>query len=69
MQNFAPGIFAVLIPSSSGLQIGAGDAAYPLDNKEKAIAQWAYDNGQPAGRGTDNLPAGKGIIFLSRLTG
>jgi len=63
MQNFAPGIFAVLIPSSSGLQIGAGDAAYPLDNKEKAIAQWAYDNGQPAGRGTDNLPAGRGYYI------
>jgi len=63
MHNFAPGVFAVLIPSYSGLQIGAGDAVYPLNDKEKAIAQWAYDNGQIAGRGTDNLPAGKGYYI------
>jgi two-component system sensor histidine kinase KdpD len=63
MHNFAPGVFAVLIPSSLGLQIGAGDAAYPLNDKEKAIAQWAYDNGQVAGYGTENLPAGKGYYI------
>lgn len=63
MHNFASGLFAVLIPSSSGLQIGAGDAAYSLNNKERAIAQWAYDNGQIAGHGTDNLPAGKGYYI------
>lgn len=63
MHNFAPGVFAVLVPSLSGLQIGAGDVTYPLDDKEKAISQWAYDNGQIAGRGTDNLPAGKGYYI------
>ncbi|MDR7666998.1 DUF4118 domain-containing protein [Methanosarcina sp. Z-7115] len=63
MHNFAPGVFAVLIPGSSGLQIGAGDGVYPLNDKEKAIAQWAYDNGQIAGHGTDNLPAGKGYYI------
>ncbi len=63
MHNFAPGVFAVLIPSSSGLKIGAGDAAYPLNDKEKAIAQWAYENSQIAGHGTDNLPAGRGYYI------
>ncbi|MGV8076562.1 MAG: DUF4118 domain-containing protein [Methanosarcina sp.] len=63
MHNFAPGAFAVLIPSSVGLQIGAGDAVYPLSDKEKAIAQWAYENGQIAGHGTDNLPAGRGYYI------
>ncbi len=63
MHNFGPGFFAVLIPGPSGLQTGAGDAAYPLQDKEKAIAQWAYDNGQIAGHGTDNLPAGKGYYI------
>ena len=63
MHNFAPGVFAVLIPGSSGLQIGAGDAVYPLNDKEKAIAQWAYENGQIAGHGTDNLPAGRGYYI------
>ncbi len=63
MHNFGPGLFAILIPGFSGLQIGSGDAAYPLDDKEKAIAQWAYDNGQIGGHGTDNLPAGKGYYI------
>jgi len=63
MHNFGPGLFAVLTPSSSGLQIGTGDADYPLHDKEKAIAQWAYENGQIAGAGTDNLPAGKGYYI------
>jgi len=63
MHNFGPGLFAVLTPSPSGLQIGAGDADYPLYDKEKAIAQWAYENGQIAGAGTDNLPAGKGYYI------
>jgi len=63
MHNFAPGVFAVLIPSPPGLQIGAGDTLYPLDDKEKAIALWAYKNGQPSGHGTDNLPAGKGYYI------
>lgn len=59
MHNFGPGSFAVLIPGPFGLQTGAGGVDYPLDDKEKAIAQWAYDNSQIAGHGTDNLPAGK----------
>ncbi len=63
MHNFGPGFFAVLTPSPSGLQIGAGDAAYPFYDKEKAIARWAYENGQIAGYGTDNLPAGKGYYI------
>jgi two-component system sensor histidine kinase KdpD len=63
MHNFGPGFFAVLTPSTSGLQMGAGDAAYTLYDKEKAIAQWAYENGQIAGYGTDNLPAGKGYYI------
>ena len=63
MHNFGSGAFAVLTSSSSGLQIGAGDADYPLTDKERAIAQWAHDNGQVAGYGTDNLPAGRGYYI------
>ncbi len=63
MHNFGSGAFAVLTSSSSGLQIGAGDVDYPLTDKERAIAQWAHDNGQVAGYGTDNLPAGKRILY------
>ncbi|HEY3361396.1 MAG TPA: DUF4118 domain-containing protein [Methanosarcina sp.] len=63
MHNFGSGLFTVLIPGPAGLQIGSGDADYPLSDKEKAIAQWAYENGQIAGAGTDNLPAGKGYYI------
>jgi two-component system sensor histidine kinase KdpD len=63
MHNFGSGVFAVLTSSSSGLQIGAGDAEYPLNDKERAIAQWAHDKGQAAGYGTDNLPAGRGYYI------
>jgi two-component system sensor histidine kinase KdpD len=66
MHNFAPGVFAVLISGPSGLQIGAGDSAYTLSDKERAIARWAYDNGQIAGHGTDNLPAGRGYYVPIR---
>jgi two-component system sensor histidine kinase KdpD len=66
MHNFGSGLFAILVPGPSGLQIDTGDAAYSLDDKEKAIAQWAYDNGQIAGHGTDNLPAGRGYYIPIR---
>ena len=63
MHNFGPGAFAVLVSDHAGLQIVAGDPDYPLNDKERAIAHWAYDNGQIAGYGTDNLPAGRGYYI------
>ena len=63
MHNFAPGAFAILASGSSGLQVEEGDADYPLKDKESYIVRWAYDNGQTAGYGTDNLPAGRGYYI------
>jgi two-component system sensor histidine kinase KdpD len=63
MHNFGPGAFAVVISDHAGLQIGAGDSDYPLNDKERTIAIWAYKNGQIAGYGTDNLPAGRGYYI------
>ena len=63
MHNFGPGAFAVLISGPTGLQVGAGDSNYPLNDKERTIALWAYNNSQIAGYGTDNLPAGKGYYI------
>lgn len=60
MQGFAPGSSAVLVPGPAGLRVQAGAAAYPLTAKERSIAQWAYENGEAAGRMTDNLPSGAG---------
>ena len=60
MQGLGRGSMAILGPTIAGLMILSGDMGYPLSEKERTIAQWAYDNGEPAGRGTDNLPAGIG---------
>lgn len=71
MQEFAPGLSAVLDPGPAGLRVQAGAVAYPLTAKERSIAQWAYDNSEAAGRGTDNLPSGRGHyipISAHRLT-
>ena len=69
MHNFGPGAFAVLISDHAGLQIGAGDPDYPLNDKERTIAHWAYKNGQIAGYGTDNLPAGRGYYIPLKTHG
>ena len=63
MRNFGPGAFAVLVSDQAGLRIEAGDPDYPLNDKERTIALWAYKNGQMAGYGTDNLPAGRGYYI------
>ena len=63
MHNFGPGAFAVLISDHAGLQIVAGGPDYPLNDKERTIAHWAYENDQIAGHGTDNLPAGRGYYI------
>jgi two-component system sensor histidine kinase KdpD len=41
MHNFAPGVFAVFTSRSSGLHVRAGDHACLLNDKGKAVAQWA----------------------------
>ena len=71
MQGFGPGSSAVLAPGPAGLHVLAGDPGYPLDAKERSIARWSYENGEAAGRGTDNLPSGTGHyipIRVHRLT-
>jgi two-component system sensor histidine kinase KdpD len=67
MHNFGPGAFAVLVSDHAGLQIEAGDSDYPLNDKERTIALWAYSNGQIAGYGTDNLPAGRGYYIPLKI--
>ncbi|CAA9409865.1 MAG: Osmosensitive K+ channel histidine kinase KdpD, partial [uncultured Phycisphaerae bacterium] len=44
------------------------DAAGPawLDEKEAGVAQWAFEHDQPAGRGTDTLPASAGTYVPMR---
>ena len=37
----------------------ASQPGFLLDTNEQAVAIWAYQNGQPAGRGTETLPAAR----------
>ena len=66
MHNFGPGTFAVLSYDHMEIHIETGDSDYPLNEEERTIA-WAYDNGQIAGYGTDNLPAGRGYYIPLKI--
>jgi two-component system sensor histidine kinase KdpD len=49
----------VLLPGEGGrveIPVGASPA-FPMDEKERSVAQWVFDHRQAAGVGTDTLPA------------
>jgi two-component system sensor histidine kinase KdpD len=50
---------AVLLPESSHgvLRPHASSPGFEVDENELAVATWAFEHGQPAGRSTDTLPA------------
>ena len=51
---------AVLMPGATegrALELFALSTGATLDEHEMAVATWAFEHGQPAGRGTDTLPA------------
>ncbi len=45
------------MPGGPALRPRAQSAGFTLDENELAVAAWAFKQGQPAGRGTDTLPA------------
>ena len=48
---------AIFLPDNQQLQIFASSPDYHPDENELAVATWSYEHNQPAGRGTDTLPA------------
>ncbi|EJM95493.1 sensor histidine kinase KdpD [Herbaspirillum sp. YR522] len=56
---------AFFLPDSANqLRLAAPDAAAPaLHSVDDGVAQWVYDNGQAAGRGTATLPSA-GALYL-----
>ncbi len=48
---------AIFLPEENRVRIFASSPNYHPDENELAVAAWAYQHGQPAGRGTDTLPA------------
>ena len=48
---------AIFLPEGEQVHIFATSSDYRPDEHELAVATWAYQHNQPAGRGTDTLPA------------
>jgi two-component system sensor histidine kinase KdpD len=55
----------VLLPDESRrVSVAVGDGGlFGGGEHERAVAQWAFDNGQLAGPGTPNLPASRGLYL------
>jgi two-component system, OmpR family, sensor histidine kinase KdpD len=47
----------ILLPAGQKLVKRAASQGFDPDLAEMAVAEWAFKNGKPAGRGTDTLPA------------
>ena len=48
---------AIFLPDNGRLKVFATTPNYFPDENEMAVATWAFDHDQPAGMGTDTLPA------------
>lgn len=48
---------AIFLPEDDRVQTFASSPGYKPDQNEIAVANWVYQHDQPAGRGTDTLPA------------
>ena len=53
----------LLLPEGERLEVKAAPPGVTLDIKEQAVADWAFRNRQPAGRGTETLGASR-LLFL-----
>nr|AGC72469.1 osmosensitive K+ channel histidine kinase KdpD [uncultured bacterium A1Q1_fos_499] len=61
----------ILLPDESGRlqEMASESVTYRFDDREKAVAQWAYDHGAMAGAHTATLPAAKGLYLPMRNAG
>jgi two-component system sensor histidine kinase KdpD len=48
---------AIFLPENGQVRTYASSPGYQPDDKELAVADWVFQHDQPAGRGTDTLPA------------
>jgi two-component system sensor histidine kinase KdpD len=54
----------LLLPNQSGrLSAVAGDTRQLGSENERSVAQWAFDHSQPAGAGTQTLPAARALYL------
>ncbi|MCZ2074094.1 MAG: sensor histidine kinase KdpD [Bryobacterales bacterium] len=52
-----------LLPDAEGRLSICIPADITLDTHEQGVADWVYDHGQPAGRGTESLPGARGLYL------
>jgi two-component system sensor histidine kinase KdpD len=57
-ENFSREV-VVLLPENSHLDVSGHSPDTQLGDNEMAVAVWAYQRGEPAGRDTDTLPAAR----------
>jgi two-component system sensor histidine kinase KdpD len=50
---------AVYLPAADVLELRSGDPGFPVNEREKAMAQLAFDNARTVGGGSDDLPPRK----------
>ena len=62
-----PARVAVLLPEGDRLEVAAASKGLRPDVKELAVADWAFRNRQPAGRGTETLVSA-GLLYLPLQT-
>src|SRR5262245_9959400 len=65
------GAAIVLLPGPGGALEGPGGVPkFPIDEKERSVAQWVFERGRLAGAGSDTLPASRGLyVPLVTTTG
>jgi two-component system sensor histidine kinase KdpD len=59
----------VLLPAQDGRVEAAIPQPAPLDERERAVAQWSHDHGQTAGHGTKTLPAAAAMYLPLTTSG
>jgi two-component system sensor histidine kinase KdpD len=60
---------AVFLPGPEGRVEAASPMPYPLEERERAVAQWSHDHGQMAGQGTKTLPAAAAMYLPLTTSG
>jgi two-component system sensor histidine kinase KdpD len=63
-ETFGSAVIALFPGLEGRLEVKAtSEGATATSDKERGIAQWVYDTGQPAGLGTDSLPVGDALYI------
>jgi two-component system, OmpR family, sensor histidine kinase KdpD len=60
---------AMFLPTPDGRLELASAGPYPLDERERAVAQWTFDHGQTAGQGTKTLPGAAAMYVALSASG